>query len=163
MIQYRYYLGICLPVLAPGLWVAIFPSSLGFGWSLPFHSHILPTPRRQVMIPVVEAWCRQNNHHVSRFMMPLSYAAILGGMCTIIGTSTNLIARGLAQQEVPKLRLPFLEIGANRVCVCVYESVCVIVLHTSWGRTLDRRCCPACEERLSKQPPKRGRCANGVF
>lgn len=69
------------------------------------------TPLVAVMIPIVERWCRTNNHHVSRFMMPLSYAAILGGLCTIIGTSTNLIARGLAQRDLPGLTLPFFEVG----------------------------------------------------
>ncbi|KAG2491903.1 hypothetical protein HYH03_009855 [Edaphochlamys debaryana] len=59
------------------------------------------TPLVAVMIPVVEAWCRANNHHVSRFMIPLSYAAILGGLCTVIGTSTTLIGRGLAQETMP--------------------------------------------------------------
>ncbi|KXZ55569.1 hypothetical protein GPECTOR_2g1118 [Gonium pectorale] len=70
------------------------------------------TPLVAVMIPVVENWCRQNNHHVSRFMMPLSYAAILGGLCTVIGTSTTLVARGLAQEAMPELKIPFIEIGA---------------------------------------------------
>ncbi|GLI68061.1 hypothetical protein VaNZ11_012389 [Volvox africanus] len=86
------------------------------------------TPLVAVMIPVVEAWCRQNNHHVSRFMIPLSYAAILGGLCTIIGTSTNLIARGLAQQEVPELRIPFIEIGVIGLPLTVAGGLYVVVM-----------------------------------
>ncbi|GLC40696.1 Phosphoinositide phosphatase sac1 [Pleodorina starrii] len=85
------------------------------------------TPLVAVMIPVVEAWCRQNNHHVSRFMIPLSYAAILGGLCTIIGTSTNLIARGLAQQEVPELRIPFVEIGVIGLPLTVAGGLYVVL------------------------------------
>ncbi len=76
------------------------------------HAPTLCAP--QVMIPVVEHWCRYTGHPVSRFMMPLSYAAILGGLCTVIGTSTNLIARGLAQADIPTLRIPFFEVGACR-------------------------------------------------
>ncbi|EFJ49404.1 sulfur acclimation 1 protein [Volvox carteri f. nagariensis] len=85
------------------------------------------TPLVAVMIPVVEAWCRQNNHNVSRFMMPLSYAAILGGLCTIIGTSTNLIARGLAQQEVPELRIPFVEIGVIGLPLTVAGGLYIVL------------------------------------
>jgi len=36
---------------------------------------------------------------LSRVLMPLSYASILGGLCTLIGTSTNLVVDGLVQQQ----------------------------------------------------------------
>ncbi|PNW84836.1 hypothetical protein CHLRE_03g160400v5 [Chlamydomonas reinhardtii] len=85
------------------------------------------TPLVAVMIPVVESWCRNNNHHPSRFMMPLSYSAILGGLCTIIGTSTNLIARGLAQQDDPKLKLPFVEVGIIGLPLTVAGGIYVVL------------------------------------
>ncbi|KAG2455089.1 hypothetical protein HYH02_000909 [Chlamydomonas schloesseri] len=85
------------------------------------------TPLVAVMIPVVESWCRNNNHHPSRFMMPLSYSAILGGLCTMIGTSTNLIARGLAQQDDPKLKLPFVEIGIIGLPLTVAGGLYVVL------------------------------------
>ena len=44
---------------------------------------------------------------VSKFMIPLSYAAILGGTCTLIGTSTNLVVQGLVIKE----QIPGLEDG----------------------------------------------------
>ncbi|GFR48768.1 hypothetical protein Agub_g10589 [Astrephomene gubernaculifera] len=86
------------------------------------------TPLVAVMIPVVEAWCRQNNHHVSRFMIPLSYSAILGGLCTIIGTSTNLIARGMAQDALPSLKIPFIEIGMIGLPLTVAGGLYVVLL-----------------------------------
>ena len=47
---------------------------------------------------------------VSKFMIPLSYAAILGGTCTLIGTSTNLVVQGLLVKS--GLRpMGFFEIG----------------------------------------------------
>ncbi len=46
-------------------------------------------------------------------MPPRSYAAILGGLCTIIGTSTNLIVRGLATNDFKDLRFGFFEIGGR--------------------------------------------------
>ena len=49
------------------------------------------TPIVSSLIPVVQQWCRQNAQNVSYFLMPLSYASIVGGLCSLIGTSTNLI------------------------------------------------------------------------
>ena len=43
--------------------------------------------------------------------MECSFAAILGGTCTLIGTSTNLIVVGLAQQDDPNFSLNFFEIA----------------------------------------------------
>lgn len=51
-----------------------------------------------VFLPIVEQWCRRQRISVSKLLIPLSYAAILGGMITLIGTSTNVLASGLAQQ-----------------------------------------------------------------
>ena len=53
------------------------------------------TPIVVIFIPHIKAWCRQVGVSVKKFLIPLSYAAILGGMCTLIGTSTNLVVHGL--------------------------------------------------------------------
>ena len=53
------------------------------------------TPVVVVFLPIVLAHCRRFELTASRFLIPLSYAAIVGGTCTIIGTSTNLIASGI--------------------------------------------------------------------
>lgn len=53
------------------------------------------TPIVAMLIPAVREWARTNDLTVSRLMIPLSYAAILGGTSTLIGTSTNLIVNGL--------------------------------------------------------------------
>ena len=52
-----------------------------------------------VMTPVVIALARQQGHSSSRYLIPLSYASILGGTCTLVGTSTNLLVAGIAQRE----------------------------------------------------------------
>jgi di/tricarboxylate transporter len=57
------------------------------------------TPIVASLIPLVKRWCKRNNLPVSKFLIPLSYAAILGGTCTLIGTSTNLVVHGLMLQE----------------------------------------------------------------
>lgn len=53
------------------------------------------TPVVAMFIPVVSDWCRRHGLAPSRFLIPLSYASILGGMCTLVGTSTNLVVNGL--------------------------------------------------------------------
>lgn len=57
------------------------------------------TPIVASFIPALEHWSRKVQIPVSKILIPLSYAAILGGTCTIIGTSTNLILNGLLIEE----------------------------------------------------------------
>lgn len=57
------------------------------------------TPVVAMFMPAVSDWARQNRISVSKLMMPLSYAAVLGGVCTLIGTSTNLVVNGLLIQS----------------------------------------------------------------
>lgn len=51
-----------------------------------------------VFLPIVEEWCRRQKISVSKLLIPLSFATILGGMITVIGTSTNILASGLSEQ-----------------------------------------------------------------
>ncbi len=53
------------------------------------------TPIVAMLIPAVRLWAKRNDYPVSKFLIPLSYAAILGGTCTLIGTSTTLVVHGL--------------------------------------------------------------------
>jgi di/tricarboxylate transporter len=53
------------------------------------------TPVVAMFLPVVGEWCRRNRLSVSKLLIPLSYAAIFGGCCTLIGTSTNLVVQSL--------------------------------------------------------------------
>ncbi len=70
-----------------------------------FSAFLNNTPLVAVMMPYVNSWCKKNNISPSKFLMPLSYAAILGGCATLIGTSTNLIVNGLVidQEIIPDL------------------------------------------------------------
>lgn len=52
------------------------------------------TPIVVVFIPVIQALAEQGRRSSSKVMIPLSYAAILGGMVTLIGSSTNLLVSG---------------------------------------------------------------------
>jgi di/tricarboxylate transporter len=57
------------------------------------------TPLVAMLIPEVSAWARRNGVPVSKLLLPLSYAAILGGTVTVIGTSTNLVVSGVLDQQ----------------------------------------------------------------
>ncbi len=67
------------------------------------------TPIVAVMIPMMEVWSIRAEIPVSQLLMPMSFSVILGGLCTIIGTSTNLVIQGLAGRSVD---LGFFTVGA---------------------------------------------------
>lgn len=56
------------------------------------------TPVVATMIPAVRSWAKRIDVAPSKLMIPLSYAAILGGTLTLIGTSTNLVVNGQYQE-----------------------------------------------------------------
>ncbi len=55
------------------------------------------TPLVAMLMPRVQTWCARAGVAPSKLMVPLSYAAIVGGMTTLIGTSTNLLVSGLME------------------------------------------------------------------
>lgn len=65
------------------------------------------TPIVAMFLPVVDDLARRLRLPASRLFLPLSYASILGGTCTLIGTSTNLVVDGLVRERgtVPALSL----------------------------------------------------------
>ncbi|MEO1466401.1 MAG: SLC13 family permease, partial [Cyanobacteria bacterium J06633_1] len=65
------------------------------------------TPVVAMFIPVISDWSRKLRISPSKLMIPLSYAAIFGGTCTLIGTSTNLVVNGLliSATDLPGLKL----------------------------------------------------------
>ncbi|MEJ7592143.1 MAG: SLC13 family permease [Planctomycetaceae bacterium] len=52
------------------------------------------TPIVAMLIPVVMSWCRRQRVAPSKLLIPLSFMTILGGCCSRIGTSTNLVVDG---------------------------------------------------------------------
>ncbi len=62
------------------------------------------TPIVAFMIPYVRDWAQKTGNPASKFLIPLSFATILGGMITVIGTSTNLVLNGL----IDSYKLPLL-------------------------------------------------------
>ncbi len=58
------------------------------------------TPLVAMMIPVIRDLCKSTGLDKSKLYIPLSFASILGGTCTLIGTATNLIIAGLVVDAI---------------------------------------------------------------
>jgi di/tricarboxylate transporter len=86
------------------------------------------TPVVALFIPVVGEWCRRIRLQPSRLLLPLSYAAILGGVCTLIGTSTNLVVNGMFQARYHSAGLNMFEITKIGLPVAVIGVVSIIIL-----------------------------------
>lgn len=56
------------------------------------------TPVVVILMPIVLAFCRDHNIAASKLLIPLSYATILGGTCSVVGTSTNVVVLGQVQK-----------------------------------------------------------------
>jgi di/tricarboxylate transporter len=78
------------------------------------------TPVVVIFAPVIKNWSEKLQLPASKFLIPLSYATILGGMCTLIGTSTNLVVhglmldngmKGLSMFELAKVGIPVAVLG----------------------------------------------------
>ncbi len=85
------------------------------------------TPVVLVLIPVVVRLARSMKIASSRLLIPLSYTAILGGTCTLIGTSTNIIVDGVARESGLE---PFsiFEIAPVGIIAAVVGGISVFVL-----------------------------------
>ena len=84
------------------------------------------TPLVAIAIPTVRSWTEKNRYPISKFFIPLSFATILGGVCTLIGTSTNLVVHGLLIKnglpgldffELTKVGLPVALVGILFICL----------------------------------------------
>jgi di/tricarboxylate transporter len=93
------------------------------------------TPIVAMFMPVVTDWCKKTGISPSKLFIPLSYAAVLGGCCTLIGTSTNLVVQGLmiaAQKTDPTMpRLGFWTLGAVGLPVTIL-GILFILLTSKW-------------------------------
>lgn len=65
----------------------------------PLSAFLNNTPLVAIMMPYAHNWAKINNSSISKLLIPLSYATILGGCATLIGTSTNLIVNGLVVDQ----------------------------------------------------------------
>ena len=60
-----------------------------------FSAFLNNTPVVVIFAPIIKNWAKRVGLSCTKFLIPLSYATILGGLCTLIGTSTNLVVHGM--------------------------------------------------------------------
>ena len=84
------------------------------------------TPVVAMYLPAVNDWAKQHRFSVSKLLIPLSYAAILGGVCTIIGTSTNLVVNGLVADQAHLTPLKMFDITWVGIPVALVGSVFMV-------------------------------------
>jgi di/tricarboxylate transporter len=84
------------------------------------------TPVVAMLAPQVADWAEKRGQSASRYLMPLSFATILGGTLTLVGTSTNLVVAGLMQDsgleplgmfELTRIGLPVVVIGIALILI----------------------------------------------
>lgn len=72
------------------------------------------TPVVAMAMPIINDWARKVRLSVSQLLLPLSYATILGGLCTLVGTSTTIVVNGLLIKEQRQaLQQPAQDPGSN--------------------------------------------------
>jgi len=89
------------------------------------------TPVVALLVPAVQDWARRHRLSVSRLLIPLSYASIAGGTCTLIGTSTNLVLNGLLVSETGHPSLGLFELAWIGVPL-VFLVVFYITMTSRW-------------------------------
>ncbi len=72
---------------------------------------LLNTALVAMMAPIVTKWCRSNDVSPSRLLIPVSYFVILGGVCTLIGTSTTLVVNARLQQAHQEEKLALAQLN----------------------------------------------------
>jgi len=84
------------------------------------------TPVVAVMIPIVQRWAARIQQPVSQLFIPLSFASILGGTCTLIGTSTNLVIAG-QYESMYNDTLSLFGLGSVGVPVLLFGTMYVVL------------------------------------
>jgi len=90
------------------------------------------TPIVAMFIPVVNNWCKKTGISPSKLFIPLSYAAILGGACTLIGTATNLVVQGMVFDAQKHGQLLGVDIGMFTITAvgvpAAIVGICYVIL-----------------------------------
>jgi di/tricarboxylate transporter len=86
------------------------------------------TPVALLMTPIVRDFALKMGKSPSKYLIQVSYAAIFGGMCTLIGTSTNIIVAGLLKKTNEQAALSFFEIGKVGVPLAIISILYTIFI-----------------------------------
>lgn len=87
------------------------------------------TPVVAVLIPIVLRWAKNIRLPAQQLLVPLSFASILGGTCTLIGTSTNLVVVGLLQDRYGgELSIGLFDLGKFGVPVALAGMAYILLI-----------------------------------
>ncbi len=111
------------------------------GVTLSTSAFINNTPVVAMLLPLVMSWCRKHQVAPSKLLIPLSFMTILGGTCTLIGTSTNLVVQGLLEKKGLE-KMTFFEIG--------WAGVPCAIVGTIYMLTIGRKLLPGRKEMLDQ-------------
>ena len=85
--------------LLPQEKTSVFKAQIRMLPSIAFISAFLNnTPVVVIFAPIIKRWASSVKLPATYFLIPLSYVTILGGICTLIGTSTNLVVHSMIQE-----------------------------------------------------------------
>jgi di/tricarboxylate transporter len=106
------------------------------GTTGPIAGFVNNTPVVAVFIPMITDLAEQSGVSPSKLLLPLSYAAILGGTLTLVGTSTNILASDFARQLIP---------GRDGIGMFEFTQLGVVILAVglTYLMTVGRRLTPA--------------------
>lgn len=88
-----------IKILLPQEKTSVFKAQIRMLPSIAFISAFLNnTPIVVIFAPIIKRWASSVKLPATYFLIPLSYVTILGGICTLIGTSTNLVVHSMIQE-----------------------------------------------------------------
>lgn len=106
------------------------------------------TPVVVMFIPIIAAMAAQSKVPASRLMMPLSFLSILGGMTTIIGSSTNILAAEAYRKAEPGMDIGFFETTPLGV---ILAAVGIVYMFTVGRRLMPQRVNPDGDQEAERE------------
>ncbi len=83
-------------IFKKGYWFGLITVMIAVGF---FSAFINNTPVVAIFIPILINVSKDIKANISKLLMPMSFASMLGGVCTLIGTSTNIVVSSLAERQ----------------------------------------------------------------
>jgi len=114
------------------------------------------TPVCAMMMPILAQWCQSLGLPQSGMLMPLSFATMLGGTITLIGSSTNLVARTAAMKQDPSFAMGVFDITTvgliNAVAGTLYLVAFAPKLLPGAGTPVKKAAAPAAAKQTPAAP-----------
>jgi len=89
---------------------------------------VLDTPTVTFFLPALRRWVRQQGFKEAHYLMPLSFAALLGGTCTVIGSSANILVLGLITQYKVPVDIGFFDVATTGAPVMLIGVTYMVLL-----------------------------------